>query len=155
MTNNFPFVAHSQETVLAKEVVSVFCLKIYPCSTGGRIFIADVDGLFQSFDGLNTCLFQSEPSVCSQLFPTCWERVIFSSQLEKGVFSHRSTSGRQKIFLLITKLRNHYQYNVTFQPLNSIEFLQRSWQCLQPICIIKAQDPWPEKRNFYQEIGNR
>lgn len=57
MTNNFPFVAHSQETVLAKEVVSVLCLKIYRCSTGGRIFIADVDGLFQSFDGLNTCLF--------------------------------------------------------------------------------------------------
>lgn len=63
----FPFVQCSQESFLTKEVESIFCLKVYYRSTGGRIFIADAllfptkkVGLFQSIDGLNTCMFQSQ-----------------------------------------------------------------------------------------------
>lgn len=157
----FSFHGLSPESFLTKEIESILCFKVYRHSTGGKIFIADtllfptkswsvsalMDWTPARFRVRTISLFSIIPDSLgeSHFQLSTWKRHIFT---EEYIW-------QTKDFLMITNLRNHYQYNVTLQPLNSIVSVYRSLGSAYIPSALLRQDDWPEKGVSYQEIGNR
>lgn len=153
----------SWESFFRKEVESVFCLNVYHHSAGKGIFIAVA--LF----------FPTKKLVCFSVLidwtpAHVWVRTIssfsiiphllgqnhFQLSTWKGHIFTSEYIWQTEGFLLITNLRNYYQYNVTLQLLNStVSIYSGLGSAYVPSASLRHRMIGQKKRKSYQEIGNR